>query len=391
MRATERNRRVRTWRSLTGIVAALTIVVAAFGSGIASAADSSRIVFVGTGLLDANGAVIGTNGIPDNDKKLLPTAVTLGGSTKVDVTVLSGDNQNIAHTVLYFPVHGKTLPDGLTVSYVFGPDAGFCVPTGSTSVTSVRCDFGNLAAGTHRTVSILVDVASGFAPPPPPPCFVPPSSVDLCALFTANVETNNENGSNLQTFAATSGAFPVSPATDNTLGSYLAPGLTHKQTKATTGTPSANNKLTTAVTFQPDQADGNLVAITEISDATKTELKYNCPFPTCQPDSTTVEIDHGTGSYSQPPYLDWKLTALVPKTFTLSKAFVAHYLTGSTTSDWQLFVGKKGDACGTSPATTIAAKGHCIVAATLSKPDRTTGLSTFVVELLSDHNGGMRY
>ena len=349
-------------RKLVVLSTTVSLALAVLGTGSAIAADS-RILYVGSGPLPAGHGV------------LTPSAVTQGGTTRIDISVLNGDNQNIAHTVLFFPKVGTTLAAGLTVSYVFGPDAGFCSPTGAvTGASSVQCDFGSLAAGGSRTISILVDVATGFS--------------GTGALFTANVETNNENGSNSQVFQASSGSFGVDPATNNDLGTYAKPGHTTPQTFGTTGAPGLANKLTTAVTFKTNTATGNLVQIAEESGVA---VEYVCPSGlTCQPDATTVDIDDGSGDFSARPYLTWQLTAQVPKTFTLSKAFVAHYPTGSTTSDWQLFWGSKSDKCGANPGATVAAKGQCILSATLSKPG-ATGLATLVITVLTDHNGGMRF
>ena len=350
-------------RKLVVLSTTVSLALAAVGTGAAIAADS-RILYVGSGPLPAGHGV------------LTPSTVTQGGTTKIDISVLNGDNQNIAHTVLFFPKVGTNLPAGLTVSYVFGPDASFCSPTGAvTGATSLQCDFGNLAAGGSRTISILVDVASGFS--------------GTGALFTANVETNNENGSNNQVFEASSGAFAVDPATSNDLGTFAKPGHTIPQTFGTTGAAGLANKLTTAVTFKTNNATGNLV---QIAEASGVAVEYVCPSGlVCQPDATTVDIDDGTGDFSTSPYLTWKLTAQVPKTFTLSKVFVAHYPTGSTTSDWQLFWSTKSDKCGANPGATVAANGQCILSATLSKPDKVTGLATLVISFLSDHNGGARF
>jgi hypothetical protein len=358
--------RAQIIRKLVVLSTTVSLALAVLGTGAAIAADS-RILYVGSAVQpDGTG-----HGI------LTPSTVTQGGTTRIDITVLSGDNQSIAHTNLFFPKVGTTLAAGLTVSYVFGPDAASCSPTGEVigGATSVQCDFGSLAAGGSRTISILVDVATGFS--------------GTGALFTANVETNNENGSNSQVFEATSGAFAVAPATTNTLGTYAKPGRATPQTFGTTGAPGNANKLTTAVTFQTNTASGNLV---QIAEALGTTFGYVCPAGlTCQPDATTVDIDDGNGDFSASPYLTWTLTAQVPKTFTLSKAFVAHYPTGSTTSDWQLFWSSKSDKCGANPGATVAANGQCLLSATLSKADRVTGLATLVITVLTDHNGGMRY
>ncbi len=98
----------------------------------------------------------------------------------------------------------------------------------------------------------------------------------------------------------------------------------------------------------------------QIAEESGTEVDYVCPDGlTCQPDATTVDIDDGNGDYSASPYLTWTLTALVPKTFTLSKAFVAHYPTGATASDWQLFWSSRSDKCsGATPRPAGAL--HCL-------------------------------
>ncbi len=356
--------RAQLLKRLVAISTTGSLALAVLGTGAATAADS-RILYVGSGPLPAGHGV------------LTPTAVTQGGATKIDVTVLNGDNQNIANTVLYFPVNGTPLAPGLTVSYVFGPDAGFCTPTGAAAATSVRCDFGNLRAGASRTVSILVDVASNF----PLTAATP--------LFTVNVETNNENGSNSQVFQASSGSFAVQAPGSSLLGTYVKPGITQTQTLGTSGELGSANKLTTAVSFKPSQANGNLVQIVEESGVA---VEYVCPAGlVCQSEATTVDIDDGSGDFSASPYLTWQLTAQVPKTFTLSKAFVAHYPTGATASDWQLFWNTKTDKCGSNPGATLAASGQCIMSATLSRPDRTTGLATLTIVVLTDHNGGMRF
>ncbi len=202
--------RAQTFRKLVVLSTAVSLALSILGTGAAIAADS-RILYVGTGPLPAG------NGV------LTPSTVTQGGTTRIDITVLSGDNQSIAHTNLFFPKVGTTLAPGLTVSYVFGPNASSCSPTGAvtTGATSVQCDFGSLAAGGSRTVSILVDVAAGFSA--------------TGELFTANVETNNENGSNSQVFAATSGAFAVDPSTNDDLGTYAKPGHATRRPFGTTG------------------------------------------------------------------------------------------------------------------------------------------------------------
>jgi len=87
------------------------------------------------------------------------------------------------------------------------------------------------------------------------------------------------------------------------------------------------------------------------------------------------------------------LNALVPGTFNVNKAFVAHYPTGSGLADWVLYWKNRGDRCGSNVDAAIAASpaGACLLSVTLGRTDRSTGLAPLEIVVISDHNGGMRY
>ena len=399
MRATEGNRRVRTWRKLGGIAAVLALALTGLGSGAATATNS-RALYVGTNLVDANGAMIdnvinatrlpGHDGFPDNAGPnplvggnlgvLIPTPVSAGFATAVPIQVLNGDNQTIAHVNLTFPSPANppgypTLASGglSFVAPVEGTDASACSPVGS-PVTSVTCNFDNLAAGAVKSFYIVLNTTV---------------ATTVANLVSVQVTTNNENGSNLQLFTSTSGAFKVAAASTDGLNAFVPPGQLRKL--FSTNGVGGSNKLQTSLDFA-ESAGGNLVAIAE-TDGGSTSFLYTCPSGlSCQPIETTVSVQDGlTGSATQftGPYLTITLTALVPKTYSLSKAFVAHYGASTTTPDWILYWGTKSTRCGTNVAATLANLDQCFNNATLSKPN-ADGFETLVLQVTTKHNGGLR-
>ena len=380
MRATEGTNRKSTWRKLVAMAAATTIALS-FVAGTATAAtDTSRILWIGTNLVDSNNAIIDLDGdhIPDNNLKLIPTAVNATYSTAVPIQVRNGDNQTIAHVVVTFPASG-TLDPSLPITDVGGTDKGSCptVVDSNGKVTGVSCTFDNLAAGALRSFFVVVSTT------------VATSSQDL---FTAKVTTNNENGQNTQLFTATSGAFKVQAPNANGLSAFVAPGQVAKTFK--TDPAGGNNKLQTKLDFT-ETSGGNLVSIAETEGGTT--FLYRCPTElglVCQPAETSISVQDGlTGSsatFGSAPFLSVTLTALVPKTFNLNKAFVAHYGASNTTPDWILYWATKTDRCGTDIAAKLATVDQCFNTATLSKPD-ANGLETLVLQVITKHNGGMRY
>jgi hypothetical protein len=358
------------------LASALSITLLALAlAGPAGAADS-RDLTIGT---DTNG-----DGIPEMDGLLVPTPVTAGGVTKIEVAIASNDNQTIANALLYFPGISATgtrdsLPDGAMITGVFGPDSAGCmpVPTPTTPASSVACDLGNIAAYGKRDVSFIVSV---------------PTADSSGTLFTASVETNNENGSNNQIFSADSGGFTIGAFNPDSVSTFIPPG----QLKSTnTSSVSSTNHLQTTIEFQASSQDGDAI---EIGEASTADGKYPCPAHlTCQPDYTTVSIDNGSGSFSQPPYIKWVLNALVPSSYNPNKAFAAHYKTvtigGTPTivNDWTLFWKNTGDRCGSNLDAAIAATGHCFSSVTVGPVDKTTGLASAVLVLYTNQNGAMHY
>jgi hypothetical protein len=388
MRAIPGNNRVSTWRKLAGIVGVSVLAMSAVGGTVSAA--NSRILYVGTNLVDATGTIIDLvnnvtgltppDGIPDNAEKLTPTPVNAGFSTAVPIDVLNVDNQTIAHVNLAFPAPapvGSPLPSGLTVSSIEGVDAGACsiVRNLAGAGIGVTCNFDNLAGGAVRRFYVVVDAATAT------------TALDL---FTAQVTTNNENGSNLQVFNATSGTFRVQAANANGLSTFVKPGQGNKTYN--TNAVAGSNKLQTKLNFN-QSAGGNLVSIAE-TDGGSTAFLYTCPTGlTCQPFEATISVQDGLSGaatdFGQSPFLVVTLTALVPKTYTLSKAFVAHYGASVTVPDWTLFWNDKLTRCGTDVAATLATLDQCFNSATLSKPN-ADGFQTVVLTVTMEHNGGTR-
>lgn len=401
MRATEGNDRVRTWRKLAALVAGAALALTAVGSA-AVTATNSRDLYIGSDLVDANGAIIdnvvnatgapGHDLIPDNAGPnpldpgnlgvLTPTAVNAGFSTAVPIQILNGDNQTIAHVSLVFPAPStltKPFPslaaNGLTYNALGGQDQASCGPVGSPIVTGVSCTFDNLAAGAVRSFFIVIDASQ---------------ATTAANLFSAEVTTNNENGSNLQTFDASSGTFQVQAASPDGLSTFVPPGQLSKTYN--TSPVGSGNKLQTKLGFTQSPG-GNLVSIGE-DTTTSTSFLYKCPDGlACQAPETTISVQDGlSGSSTQftSPFLTVTLTALVPKTYSLSKAFVAHYGASVTIPDWTLFWSTKSTRCGTNVAATLATLNQCFNSATLSKPN-PDGTQTLVLQVTVKHNGGMRF
>jgi hypothetical protein len=387
MRASLGNGRLNTRGKVVGFAVASVLAVSVLGGGIASGANS-RILYIGTDLVDSTGAIIDEHnndtldpvpdGIPDNAGVLYPTPVNAGFSTAVPIQVVNADNQTIAHVLLSFPSTGS-IASGLTITDIGGTDAGACskvIDPDTLVVTGVACNFDNLPAGAVRSFFVVV-YASGATTTPP-------------ALFTAHVTTNNENGSNLQLFEASSGGFAVQAAATDALNDFVAPGQLAKTYN--TNVVGGSNKLQTKLNFN-QSTGGNLVSIAE-TDAGATTFLYTCPEGlTCQPLETTITIEDGlSGSPTEftSPFLAVTLTALVPKTYTLSKAFVAHYGADPLTPDWILYWGNKSTRCGTNVAATLATMDQCFKSATLSKAN-SDGFQTLVLQVLTKHNGGYKF
>jgi len=279
MRANEGNGRVRTWRKLVVFSGAAALALSVIGGGAATAANS-RIFSVAVGN---------------------PTAVSQGGATKFDVTVQSGDNQTIANVVLRIPTTGQTWPTGLTISAVFGLNAAMCEPTDGVSLV---CDFGNIAAFGSRRISVLANVAASV-----------PAGNSI--TFTASAETNNENGSNVQIMTGTSTPLVVLPFDANAVTTFNLGG---KVSTSALGQAGAGNLQTTLNLLQNNGGNGNAILISEGTSSTQPTICVSLKL-TCQPDFTEVTVNGGD---AVSPYLETILTANVPKTYNIKKAFVIH-------------------------------------------------------------------
>jgi hypothetical protein len=394
MRATNPPRAPRRRGLITGLVTASVLALTVFAGSTALAANS-RVLYVGSGLVDSAGNIVDavdnatgqppSDGIPDNAGTnsdhgiLVPTTVSAGYTTVIPIQVMNGDNQTIAHVFLTFPTAGFTLDPGLTITGHSGPNGASCTDVKNaqnTAIVSVSCNFANLAAGALRTVYVFVSTTAASASAATP-------------IFSVQVTTNNENGSNLQLFKADSGGFKVSPQGTDGLDAFAPFGLP-VPTLATKG-PAGNNKLQTRVDFS-QTSGGNLVTIAE-TDNGGTQFKYVCPVGlSCQPFDATINVQDGltgTGAlFNTSPFLQVTLTALVPKTYNLSKAFVAHY-DATSVNDWTLFWATKSTKCGTDVAAAMTKMDQCFLSATLSKPN-ANGFETVVLTVVMKHNGGTR-
>jgi hypothetical protein len=242
-----------------------------------------------------------------------PTPVSAGGATKFDVVVDSDDNQTIANIHLSVPAIGQNWPGGVVITTVFGADASMCAPSNGTSLS---CDFGNIAGFGTRTISIVASVAATL----------PAGDI----TFSASAETNNENGSNLQVESGTAVA-EVQAFSDNALATFNLGGMA---STSPLGSGGAGNLQTTVNLLQNNGGNGNVVQVSEgtsgVQPAYCVALKL-----TCQPDFTEVSVNAGA---AVSPYLETVLTAKVPKSYNVKKAFVIHVLdNGSVAPGFPVF------------------------------------------------------
>jgi hypothetical protein len=242
-----------------------------------------------------------------------PTDVSQGGVTKFDVLVQSGDNQTIANVVLRLP-SGQALPAGVTISGVFGLNAAMCSPSDGTSLT---CNFGNIAAFGSRSISVLATVATSV-----------PAGNSI--TFSATAETNNENGSNVQVNTGTSGPLHVIAFSANSVTTFNLGGQASTSALGQTG---AGNLQTSLNLLQNNGGSGNAVVISEGTTTTQPAVCVSLKL-TCQPDFADLTVN--TGSLVS-PYLETTLTANVPKTYNIKKAFVIHTTGGSLDAGFPLY------------------------------------------------------
>ena len=289
---------------MAGLIAGSVLALSAIGSGSALATDSRSFT------------VTVSN----------PTPASAGGVTKFDVTVQSTDNQTIANVKLSIPASGGTWPAGLTITGVFGQNASLCPPLNGAPLlgTSLSCDLGNIAAFGNRKISVLASIAatvpaSDSVPTPP------------AITFSASAETNNENGTNKQVETGTSGALQVLAFSPNAITTFT---LTGSVSTLGLGQTNAGNLQTTLNLLQDNGGNGNSINIIEGTSSTQPAVCVSLKL-TCQLDFTVVTVNGGS---TVNPYLETTLTANVPKTYSVKKAFVIHLKTdGSLDAGFPLY------------------------------------------------------
>ena len=279
MRATNRHHPSIALSKAARILAAAVLTVSLFG-GTTSAADSR-----------AYSVSLST-----------PTSVSAGGATKIDIDVVSTDNQTIANMHLSVPqLGGPALPAGVTVTAVFGADAFRCSPP---TTAGLSCNLGNFAGLGERHLSILVSV--------------PASWTGGALTITASAETNNENGQNLQVEDADTSVTP-SAFSANGITTY---NLTGPAGTSPLGSPGAGNLRTQVNLLLNNGGVGNAIAIVE--GTTTSQPSYCVTLKlTCQLDFADVTVNGGA---AVTPYLETTLTATVTNKYSLKKAFVIHVL-----------------------------------------------------------------
>jgi hypothetical protein len=235
--------------------------------------------------------------------------------------VKSYDNQTISHVILSIPSVSAPTPDGLlTINTVYGANEDACGDwqKGDTILT---CDFGNFGAFGERSIAVVWDVAQSF-------------DTSTTHVFTASVRTNeqlNPNGSNGQIYEATSGAALVSSFSDNALATFNLGG---PASTSPLGSGDAGNLQTTVNLLQNNGGNGNVVQVSEGTDGVQPAYCVARNL-SCQPDFTVVSVNGGS---AVSPYLETVLTAKVPKTYNVKKAFVIHVLDdGSVAPGFPLF------------------------------------------------------
>jgi hypothetical protein len=302
MHATSENRRMRARRKAIVIFTATVMVLSMFGGAVQAANSRDFTVTLSD-----------------------PTPVSAGGATKFDVVVDSDDNQTIANVHLSVPATSQTWPGGVTISTVFGPDASMCAPSNGTSLS---CDFGNIAGFGTRTISIVVNVAETL----------PAGDI----TFSASAETNNENGANLQVESGTATA-EVQAFNDNTVSTFNLGGPV---STSPLGTGGAGNLQTTINLLQNNGGNGNVVQVSEGTDAVQPAYCVALKL-TCQPDFTEVAVNAGS---AVSPYLETVLTANVPKSYNVKKAFVIHVLDNGTVETGFPLFNEASTSCAAHPS-----------------------------------------
>ena len=254
-----------------------------------------------------------------------PTPVSAGGVTKFDITVDSNDNQTIANMHLSVPGIGNSLPTGVTITTVFGPDAALCSPP---TAAGLSCDLGNIAANGERHISVLASVAASVAG-------------GTVLTFTASAETNNENGSNLQvergSASVTALAFNANAITTFNLSGQAG--------TSALGSPGAGNLHTRVNLLQNNGGAGNAIAIVEGTNTTQPAYCVSLKL-TCQLDFADITVNAGA---TVTPYLETTLVANVTSKYSVKKAFVIHVLSNGTVETGFPLFNSQATSCVANP------------------------------------------
>jgi hypothetical protein len=181
-----------------------------------------------------------------------------------------------------------------------------CPPLNGTTLDSAKlvCDLGNIASHGDRLISVLARVAQSA-----------PASDSV--FFSASAETNNETGPNRQIVTDSSDvALHLLAFNADKLTTFNVGGVVSTSALSAGG----GNLQTTLNLIQNNGGNGNSIAITESFSTTQPTYCVNLKL-TCQLDSAEVTVNGGATVH---PYLETVLTANVPKTYNIKKAFVIH-------------------------------------------------------------------
>jgi hypothetical protein len=251
--------------------------------GTASAADT-RLIYVGSGPVGTAPGV------------LTLSPVTVGGTTATNVIVKNIDNQNLSHVVLTFP--GATPDVGLSLSGwfpsgSFPTNASSCNPTATSSLV---CDFGNLAAGQTRTLTVLYNATAAG-----------PGSISASITFN---ETRPNTGKNTH-IEPIGGTVSITNGGCDAVATFLPPGQVDKVI-GTGCTLSSSNPQITSISVP-----ASIVSAIRVAD----EPPRPCPEGlTCFGEDSVADIAIDTTAT-----VTWTITWLVPANFNTQRLGVIHY------------------------------------------------------------------
>jgi hypothetical protein len=245
--------------------------------GTAAAADT-RLIYVGSGPVGTAPGV------------LTLSPVTVGGTTATNVIVKNIDNQTLSHVVLTFAAPAA----GLSLSGWFGTNASSCGPTATSPLV---CDFGNLAKGQTRTLTVLYSASSAGA-------------ASISASITFN-ETRPNGGSNTH-IEPIGGDVTITDGGCDAVATFLPPGQADKVVGTGCALSSSNPQITSV------SVPSSVVSAILVAD----EAPRPCPegITTCFGQDSVADIAIDTTAT-----VTWTIKWLVPANFNLQKFGVIHY------------------------------------------------------------------